>query len=61
MRAVAGLDRRRPVQITPVSSLWLQSVTPQPLDSHSAKELSVPEQRMLSSQMGPVDRQNKDS
>lgn len=51
----AELSRRGPVHTTPLSSLWLQSVTPQPLEAHSARELSVPEQRILSSQMGPVD------
>ena len=41
------------VHVTPTSSLWLQSSTPQPLCEQLSSVLSDPEQPTLSSQVGP--------
>lgn len=59
-RALETLSERKPRwrwgwHTTPTSSEWLQSLTPQPLDLHWSRVLSVPRQRTLSSQMGPME------
>lgn len=46
------------LQTTPRSSAWLQSLTPQPLERHSAIEASVPLQRTLSNQITPNTRKS---